>query len=203
MKKLKAFLPLLFLGSIGMAQVVDKAEDISPLLIGEKLPEAHLINLDNEPVELSNLLKEKPTVIAIYRGGLCQFCTLQLAGLKEIQEEIADLGFQLIAISPDEAVDLARTKGREEFEYQLLSDPNADFIKNIGIAFKAPEMLEGFALSQGQKGKITKVLPVPTVLIVNKEGEILFEYISPNYKQRISSEMLLAVLKVIKQEETK
>ncbi|MBV7441686.1 peroxiredoxin family protein [Weeksellaceae bacterium TAE3-ERU29] len=200
MKKLRAFLPLLFLGSIVMAQVADKAEDISPLLIGEKLPEAHLVNLDNEQVKLSELLKEKPTIIAIYRGGWCPFCTQQLSGLAEIQEEIADLGFQLIAISPDEVVDLARIKGKEKFDYQLLSDSNAEFIKNLGIAFKAPEMLEGFALSQGQKGKITKVLPVPTVLVVNKEGDILFEYISPNYRQRISPEMLLAVLKTVEKD---
>ncbi len=34
---------------------------------------------------------------------------------------------------------------------------------------------------------------------IAKTSEILFEYINPNYKQRISSEMLLAVLQTLKQ----
>ena len=197
MKKLKAILPLLFMAGVAVAQVAEKAEDISPLLIGEKLPEVKLRNLDNKEVNLSSLLKQKPTVIAVYRGGWCPFCTAQLSALGQVQDDIKKLGFQLIAISPDEAVDLARTKGREKFEYQLLSDSNAEFITKAGLAFKAPAMVKGFVLSQGQKGKAPKVLPVPTVFIVNKKGEILFEYINPNYKQRISPELLLAVLKKI------
>jgi hypothetical protein len=42
--------------------------------------------------------------------------------------------------------------------------------------------------AQGNKG----VLPVPSVFVTNKQGEILFEYINPNYKTRISGSLLLA-----------
>jgi hypothetical protein len=41
-------------------------------------------------------------------------------------------------------------------------------------------------------------MPVPTIIIVDKKGVIQFEYINPNYKERISGEMLLSVLKTIK-----
>ena len=41
-------------------------------------------------------------------------------------------------------------------------------------------------------------MPAPTVIIVDKKGVIKFEYINPNYKERISGEMLLSVLKTIK-----
>lgn len=59
-------------------------------------------------------------------------------------------------------------------------------------------MLKGYIATKGQKGKTSDVMPVPTVMIINKEGVIQFEYINPNYKERISGEMLLAVLKTIK-----
>jgi len=59
-------------------------------------------------------------------------------------------------------------------------------------------MVKGYIATKGQKGKTSDAIPVPTVMIVDKEGKILFEYINPNYKERLSSEMLLVVLKTIK-----
>jgi len=59
-------------------------------------------------------------------------------------------------------------------------------------------MLKGFIATKGQKGEPSEIMPVPTVMIVNEKGKILFEYLNPNYKERISGEMLLAVLKTIK-----
>ena len=47
---------------------------------------------------------------------------------------------------------------------------------------------------------MSDLLPVPTVMIVNQKGVIQFEYINPNYKERLSSEMLLEVLKTLKKQ---
>jgi peroxiredoxin len=44
-------------------------------------------------------------------------------------------------------------------------------------------------------------LPVPSVFVVDKAGEILFEYINPNYKKRLNGDLLMAVLKTLKTEE--
>ncbi|MFN3298896.1 MAG: hypothetical protein ACK41Z_01755 [Sediminibacterium sp.] len=59
-------------------------------------------------------------------------------------------------------------------------------------------MLKGYIAAKGQKGETSEIMPVPTVMILNTKGKILFEYINPDYKERISSEMLLAVLKTVK-----
>jgi len=59
-------------------------------------------------------------------------------------------------------------------------------------------MLKGYITTKGQKGETSSVMPVPTIIIVDKKGVIQFEYINPNYKERISGEMLLSVLKTIK-----
>jgi hypothetical protein len=45
---------------------------------------------------------------------------------------------------------------------------------------------------------MSDIIPVPTVMIVNQDRVIQFEYINPNYKERLNSEMLLAVLKTLK-----
>ena len=180
------------------AQVLENAEDICPLLIGETIPKATLQDSEGKQVELSKLLGNKPTVLVFYRGGWCPYCSVQLSGLVKIEKEILDLGYQMIAISPDDYRNLQTTESKESINYTLLSDPDAKFIQQMGIGFKTPLMLKGFIATKGQKGETSEIMPVPTVMIVNEKGKILFEYLNPNYKERISGEMLLAVLKTIK-----
>lgn len=179
------------------AQVVQKAEEISPLLPGESLPNANLTNVSGNPVDVKELMAKKRSVLVFYRGGWCPFCNLQLAGLAKIEKEISQAGFQLIAISPDEHRNLNNTAGKNNANYTLLSDYGAKFIQQIGIGFAAPPSLKGYVISKGQLGDAPEVLPVPTVLVVDEKGKILFEYINPNYKERLNENMLLAVLKTL------
>lgn len=180
------------------AQIPKNAEDVSPLLIGETLPKAKLQNSDGKNIELQSVLKEKPTVLVFYRGGWCPYCNMQLSGLGQIEKEILDLGYQIVAISPDDYQNLQNTEEKDSIHYSLFSDPNGKLIQEIGIAFQTPLLVKGYIATKGQKGKTSEIIPVPTVMVVDKEGKILFEYINPNYKERLRSEMLLAVLKTIK-----
>jgi peroxiredoxin len=180
------------------AQVPEKAEDISPLLIGETLPKASLRDANGKTIEFNTIIKEKPTVLVFYRGGWCPYCNLQLGGLVQIERDILDLGYQIVAISPDDYQNLKITEKKVSINYKLYSDPNGKFIQEIGIAFQTPSKLKEYLTNKGNKGETSAVLPVPTVMILNREGKILFEYINPNYKERISEEMLLAVVKSLK-----
>ncbi|WP_162628113.1 hypothetical protein [Arcticibacterium luteifluviistationis] len=62
-------LSFIFLFTNLQAQVPDKAEDISPLLIGEKLPAVALTDLDGKSVELYDILKHGKTILVFYIGG--------------------------------------------------------------------------------------------------------------------------------------
>jgi peroxiredoxin len=178
--------------------IPSKAEDISPLLIGESLPNANLQNLEGKDINLKDVLKVKPTVLVFYRGGWCPYCNMQLSRLVKIEKEIIDLGFQIVAITPDDYQNLKNTEEKDSINYQLYSDPNGKLIQDVGIAFQTPTMVKGYIATKGQKGKTSDVMPVPTLMVVDMEGKIKFEYINPNYKERMSSEMLLAVLQTIK-----
>ena len=197
MKKL-LFISLLFIGCTNQLSIPLVAEDISPILIGEKLPNANFQNAEGEYVQLKAVLEEKPTVLVFYRGGWCPYCNVQLSGLVEIEEDVLELGYQIVAISPDDYKNLQSTIENNSTKYKLLSDPNGKFIKEIGIAFKTSSSLKEYITGKGQKGETSSVMPAPTVMIVDKKGVIKFEYINPNYKERISGEMLLSVLKTIK-----
>lgn len=198
MKKL-LFIVLATITSVAHSQnaVPKTAIDIAPLLIGDKIPDFALQSSDNKNVQLSDLFKKKKTVLVFYRGGWCPYCNAHLQALAEAEKEILDLGYQIIAISPDAPENLKVTEEKDKVKYTLLSDSKGALIKAVGIAFEAPENYKS-VINVHSKGMNTSLLPVPSVFVVNQESAILFEYISPDFKHRITNELLVSVLKTIK-----
>lgn len=78
-----------------------KAEDISPLLIGETLPNLPVYSMDNVATNLGDILS-KPTVLVFYRGSWCPYCNVPLSELAKIEADVLKLGYQIVAISPDD-----------------------------------------------------------------------------------------------------
>ena len=198
MKNIILFLALIITASL-QAQVPEKAEDISPLLIGESIPDATLLDVDGKEINLLNVIKEKPTVLVFYRGGWCPYCNQQLAALGDVEKEIVALGYQIVAISPDHYEMLKPTLEADAVNYNVFSDTGAKFIQEIGIGFKTPERAKGY-IAKKTKKEATDVLPVPTVFVLDTSGKILFEYINPDYSTRLSSELLMANLEALKSE---
>jgi len=198
--KLKWLVLVFLITSFVKAQdVPEKAEDISPLLIGEKIPNAVLLDPSGNKVNLNKLIKKKPTILVFYRGGWCPYCNQQLASLASAEKDIINLGYQIIAISPDDFSVLKPVIDENEVNYLLFSDANAKLIQDIGIGFKTPGMAKIF-ITKRTKLDASEVLPVPTVMVIDTTGEILFEYMNPNYKKRIGEDLLLSVLKSLKTE---
>jgi peroxiredoxin len=181
---------LLAISGISSAQIAEKAEDISPLLIGEKIPKQDLISVDNKAVSTNEIFNKK-TVLIIYRGGWCPYCNSQLMEMQEIENQIIALGYQIVAISPDSPKFLKETTKEDKLNYQLFSDSDGKFSEALGIAFKRDKP----KLDKYSEGKNPGFLPVPTVYILDENREIEFLYINPNYAKRLKGEMLLAVLK--------
>lgn len=181
---------LLAISEFSFAQIAEKAEDISPLLIGEKIPKQELISVDNKAVSTSDIFNKK-TVLIIYRGGWCPYCNSQLMEMQEIENQIIALGYQIVAISPDSPKFLKETTKEDKLNYQLFSDSDGKFSEALGIAFKRDKP----KLDKYSEGKNPGFLPVPTVYVLDENREIEFLYINPNYAKRLKGEMLLAVLK--------
>lgn len=177
-----------------------KAEDISPLLYGEKIPAATLQNAFGEEFDLNRAVAEKPTVLVFYRGGWCPYCSRQLSGLQEVAPELEKLGYQLIAVSTDTPEGLMQSATKEKLSYTLLSDADLTLSKQFGIAYKAPK---GYweMLPETTGGRdVDLLLPVPSVFILDKSGVIHFEYINPDFTKRLSPDLLRAVANSIKKD---
>lgn len=192
---------LLAIGSLVNAQndLPQTATEIFPLLIGEKIPNVTLKSVDNSDLSLTTLLNKKRTILVFYRGGWCPYCNLHLAALGEVEAALLGLGYQIIAISPDTPKNLKATEEKDKINYLLLSDSNGELAKAMGIAFQAPENYKTI-LSKGSEGINSTFLPVPSVFIVNLDGEIDFEHITPDYKHRITNDLLMVVAKSLNRE---
>jgi len=180
-----------------LAQLPEKAEDISPLLYGETIPDATLLAPDGTGHQLYSLIKEKPSVLLFYRGGWCPYCNRHLAEIQEVEDDVKDLGYQIIAISPDSPENLTNTDNEQELKYRLFSEAEGKLSKAVGIAFQAPKKYGDMLNNRSDGLNNEGFLPVPSVFVVNDEGVIKFEYINPDYSTRVSGKLLLAVLRVL------
>ena len=191
MKNIFKIVALLF-SVISFAQIADKAENVSPLLIGEKIPNVVLHDANGKEVKTKDIF-DKKTVVVVYRGGWCPYCNSQLADMQEIEKDIIALGYQVVAISPDAPSFLKQTLDKKELQYQLYSDSEGVFSQAVGIAFARGKP----KLDKYSEGKNPGFLPVPTVYVLNDKQEIEFMYINPNYGTRLNGDVLLAVLKTL------
>ena len=58
-------------------------------------------NEAGELVSLSQLLEKGPAVVSFNRGHWCPYCRLNVDALAKAEPEVAELGAQIVAISPE------------------------------------------------------------------------------------------------------
>lgn len=187
-------------------QIPGTAHDISPLLIGEYIPEGIILrDVEGNEVNLKKEMKKKPTVLVFYRGGWCPYCNRQLSGLGEVSDYLVSLGYQIIAISPDTPDHLSMTYDKHMMNYSLLSDSDMLAAKSFGLAFELTDKEFNKYSNLGMDivmstGGTHRMLPVPAVFFVRQNGEINFEYINPNFKKRISASLLITAAETMSSE---
>ena len=123
--------------------------------------------------------------------------------LGTIDKELVELGYQIIAISPDKPEKIRSLTAGNDYNYQLVSDSKLDMAKAFGIAFQLTDAqvarLNGFKFDIVEaSGETHKQLPVPAVFIVNKKGKILFSYVNPQYNVRLQPEVIAAAARAMR-----
>lgn len=180
--------------------VPDDAKKVNPILVNSIIPDVSVKNIDGKTVALQTIVTEKPTVLIFYRGGWCPYCSRHMAELQKIEDQIVDLGYQILAVSVDRPELLRETLSDQELTYTLLSDSPADVLKAFGIAYRVDDETVNRYKSVGidlemSSGFDHHILPAPAVFILDQEGKVKFQYVNPDYKERINGDVLLAAAK--------
>lgn len=182
----------------------EEANAVTPLLEGQMVPETTLKMADGSPVSLKALTMQKPTIVLFYRGGWCPYCNRQLAQLKDIEKNLVDQGYQILAISPETPERLQEQKLETEFLVTLLSDAKLDTIREFGIGFKVDdntvEKYKGYGISLTKNAEGQAVLPAPAIFMLDTKGQVQFSYVNPDFRVRPSADLILAAATALKQE---
>lgn len=122
---------------------------------------------------------------------------MQLGQLRKIHPELMELGYHVIAVSPDRPEKVAAVSKGTDIEYTLLSDTKLEAARGFGVAYHASDemvaRLASFDIDiEAASGEKHHLLPVPSVFILDTEGRIRFEYVNPDHKVRIDPDTLLA-----------
>lgn len=176
-------------------------ETVTPLLEGMQVPNSQLRTPDGAPVSLHALTMQSPSVLLFYRGGWCPYCNRQLAELKNIEQQLTDLGYQILAVSPQSTEGLKDQQLETEFAAQLFTGTSLESLKHFGIGFYLDKATQqryqghNIDLTLAENGKA--VLPAPALFIIDSQGIIQFSYVNPDYRARPSANMVLAVAEAI------
>lgn len=167
--------------------------------VGEKLPNFELVNVKNEKVSLADVTKDF-TVVSFYRGGWCPYCNLELKALQNILPKLEELNTGLVAITPETPDNSLTTSEKNELQFEVLSDIDNKYAKQLGLTFEMPEDLieiyNDFNLDvQKYNGNSDYELPMPATFIINKDKEIVYSFVPEDYTERLDPKKILEVIR--------
>ena len=182
-------------------RVASGVDAVTPLKSGDKIPNALVSDLSGNPVWLQERLGGKRTVLIVFRGGWCPYCTKHLAALQEVHDTIVERGYQVIAISPDTPAGTVKGTGEHDLGYELLSDPAFEASLALGLAFRlSPDLIplykEYKIPLRSAPGYGHPVLPVPAVYVVDGSGTVTFAHTDADYKERLDPKAILEAASV-------
>jgi len=86
-------------------------------------PSFVLSDPDSRPVSSAGLLAQGALVINFYRGIWCPYCNMELQALQKALPTFHEMGANLVAISPQSAVNSRKSRRINGLDFTILSDP--------------------------------------------------------------------------------
>jgi peroxiredoxin len=210
LKRWALILTVFFWGDVGMVEITradtmkkpiyDNPQNVQPLKKGQSIPNGELTTLEGKKVALKTLISQKPSILIFYRGGWCPYCNLQMGQLVKIEPDLMNMGYQVLAITPDKPESLKESLEKHGINYILLSDRNMELTRQFGLAYRLDEKTLGMMKSYGHDldkatGNSLHELPVPAAFVVDTKGLIHFVYFNADIKIRVNPEDLMKAAK--------
>lgn len=188
------------------------AEEIEPLRAGDRAPTFTVRTVQNHPFTFDPRNLQRPTIFISFRGGWCPYCNMHLSELRTVIPEIRELGFDVFFLSGDrpEALHDGLEKETQDdiagLDYVILSDADIHAAMAFGTAFRVAEDYIAKLDSRGYDIADSSIrrygaLPVPAVYVINRAGEIVYDYVNADYKVRLPAEELLEVARGLSSED--
>lgn len=166
--------------------------------IGQSFPD---IVVDNK--KISERIAGGSLLLIVYRGGWCPYCVKQLKEVQQHIEEFKSKNISILAISPETAMEVLKTKEKNNLSFEVTSDQSGEVLKQMGLIFRVDDEVAqeyknlGINLAENQ-GNDRQELPVPATYLIDKNLKIHYGFVDADYRKRPAFNDLLLVIKDLK-----
>ena len=155
--------------------------------VGSKLPAFSLRDSDGNEVGSADL-SGSPAVLLFYRCNWCPLCMAQILEFVSRYQEMDDLGIKVVLVSPQPDEHTKNLAGMHDVPFHFLIDADNQLAESLGIAID-----NGVPL--GVLGGYDPNTVMPTVVVANASGTIVFSDQTDNYRVRPEPDVFLAILR--------
>ena len=156
---------------------VFRSRDTQLLKVGSQLPEFPLESLDGTTVSSRDFMSS-PHLLLFYRGNWCPFCTAQIEELAASYQRLEKMGLVVVLISPQPIEKNQQLAARFQIPMIFLRDPDCIAAKQLGIQHEWGTPM-GLQLLGYESDSV-----LPTMLITDAKGYIIFSDQTDNYRVR-------------------
>ena len=158
------------------------------LKIGQTLPAFDVKDAAGRSISSASLL-DKPTIWIFYRGNWCPLCMAQIKELVSQYKQLQALGVRVVLISPQPHKNTMGLAEKFDVSFDFLTDEGNRAGRKLGI-----ENPHGLPMGMQMIGYDSETV-LPTVIITDAGGRILWAYETDNYRIRPEPDVYLAVLR--------
>ncbi len=156
--------------------------------VGQPLPVVELKNTAGETISSASLA-DKPTVWIFYRGNWCPLCMAQIKEIAAQYQQIEELGVRVALVSPQPHKFTVGLAKKFDVAFEFLTDEGNRAARTLGID-------HDFGVPMGMQvlGYANETV-MPTVIITDTGGQILWVDETDNYRVRPEPDLFLKVLR--------
>lgn len=158
------------------------------LRVGTTLPEITLTDVQGNSISSRQWLGQ-PSILIFYRGNWCPLCMAQVKELVAHYKQIEQLGVRVALISPQPHDNTVRLAKQHSVAFDFLTDEGNLAARTLGI-----DIDHGLPLGMQMFGYDSETV-LPTVVILNSEGEIVWTHETDNYRIRPEPSLYLDILR--------
>jgi peroxiredoxin len=167
---------------------------------GDHAPDFSLPGGDGRLVRSADLLAQGPLVVTFYRGVWCPYCNTELKAVEAAAGQIRALGADIVAISPQTAVNIRKAQRDNALSFPILSDHGNAVADRFGLRFRLPDELiavyKGFGNDLAvANGEPSWTLPMPGRYVIARDGVIVYAEVNPDYTRRPDPVELMPALR--------
>jgi len=155
--------------------------------VGSHLPELILIDTDGQEIN-TNTFQGNPSIYLFYRGNWCPLCMAQIKEIAQQYKALEERKVNTVLISPQPHKYTKRLAEKFDMHFNFLTDKDNTVAKQLHI--HAPN---GIPMGFQALGYDSDTV-MPTVIITDTMGKIIFADLTDNYRVRPEPETFLHIL---------